>query len=69
MLDRSMKYSIIDKNSDIDIHVILNPECDYRERGNLWIKGIEIEYFKNPPVQIKSYFQKEKKNCQIYYNG
>lgn len=58
----SMKYSDIDKNSDIDIHVILDPTCNYRERGNLWIRGIEIEYFKNPPAQIKSYFEKEKKS-------
>ncbi len=58
----SLKYSTIDKNSDIDIHVILDPKCDYRERGNLWIKGIEVEYFKNPPAQIRSYFEKESKS-------
>lgn len=42
--------------------MILDPKCRYRERGNLWINGIEIEYFKNPPEQIKSYFEKEKKS-------
>lgn len=56
----SFLYSTIDKNSDIDVHVILSPSCDYRIRGNLWINGIEIEYFKNPPAQILSYFKKEK---------
>lgn len=58
----SMMYSTIDKNSDIDIHIILAPTCTYRERGNLWINGIEIEYFKNPPIQIKNYFEKEEKS-------
>ena len=62
IISGSMKYSTIDKNSDIDIHIILDPKCEYRERGNLWIKGIEIEYFKNPPAQIRSYFNKEKKS-------
>lgn len=62
IISGSMKYSTIDKNSDIDIQVILDPKCDYRERGNLWINGIEIEYFKNPPAQILSYFKKEKKS-------
>lgn len=50
----------LDKNSDIDIHLILDKSCEYRERGNVWIDGIEIEYFKNPPQQIRSYFKKEK---------
>lgn len=58
----SMKHSVIDKNSDIDIYVILDDRCEYRERGNLWIDGIEIEYFKNPPSQIKVYFDKERKS-------
>jgi len=40
IISGSMKYSTIDKNSDIDIH----------------------EYFKNPPAQIRSYFNKEKKS-------
>ena len=32
---------------------------DVRERGNLFINGIEIEYFINPISQIKHYFEKE----------
>lgn len=58
----SMLYAQLDKNSDIDIHLILSPDCDYRERGNTWINGVEIEYFKNPPAQIRSYFKKEQKS-------
>lgn len=49
----------IDPNSDIDIHLILDPKCNYRERGNTWINGIEMEYFKNPPQQIRRYFELE----------
>ncbi len=49
----------IDPHSDIDVVIILDPACDYRERGNTWIDGVEIEYFKNPPQQIRSYFKKE----------
>ncbi len=56
----SLIYSELDKNSDIDIYVILHPDCNYRERGNTWINDVEIEYFKNPPQQIRSYFQKEQ---------
>ena len=56
----SIVHSRLDKNSDIDIHVILGPDCDYRERGNTWIDGIEVEYFKNPPAQIVVYFEREK---------
>jgi predicted nucleotidyltransferase len=56
----SIVHSRLDKNSDIDIQVILSPDCDYRERGNTWIDGIEIEYFKNPPAQISTYLEREK---------
>lgn len=55
----SLSYARIDRNSDIDIFLILKNECHYRERGNTWIDGVEIEYFKNPPKQIRSYFNKE----------
>lgn len=58
----SLIYSKIDKNSDIDIFLILKNGCKYRERGNIWINGVEIEYFKNPPNQIRNYFKKEFKS-------
>ncbi|UOY08280.1 nucleotidyltransferase domain-containing protein [Muricauda sp. SCSIO 64092] len=58
----SIQNSSLDKNSDIDIYVVLDPKCNYRERGNLFINNVEIEYFKNPPAQIESYFEKEDKN-------
>lgn len=56
----SYVYAELDENSDLDIYVILDEKCEYRERGNTWVNEVEIEYFKNPPQQIRSYFQKEK---------
>ena len=56
----SFVHGTLDKNSDIDIYVVLDANCTYRERGNTWINGVEIEYFKNPPQQIRQYFKAEK---------
>lgn len=72
----SFIHSTIDKNSDIDIFVVLDPICTYRERGNTWIQDVEIEYFKNPPIQIKKYLEREISphtahilaNGQVVYN-
>ena len=44
-------------HSDIDVHIILSDEADWRERGNILIDGYLIEYFINPPRQIKKYFE------------
>jgi hypothetical protein len=52
-------HSKLDKNSDLDFHIILNNKVKTRERGNTWINGIEIEYFKNPVNQIKHYLKTE----------
>ncbi|MCP3739014.1 nucleotidyltransferase domain-containing protein [Rossellomorea sp. BNER] len=43
-------------HSDIDVHIILKEGTSWRERGNLYIGEYLIEYFINPPNQIKSYF-------------
>ncbi|MFC0469146.1 nucleotidyltransferase domain-containing protein [Halalkalibacter kiskunsagensis] len=45
------------KRSDLDIHIILSDDVDWRERGNKIIDGLLIEYFVNPPRQIRKYFQ------------
>ena len=58
ILSGSFIHSIPDKNSDLDISVILR-ESKTRERGNTWINGIEIEYFMNPIEQVKEYFKTE----------
>ncbi|AZK47513.1 hypothetical protein [Paenibacillus lentus] len=50
------------KRSDIDVHIILSDNCDWRERGNLYVNGYLIEYFINPPKQIRSYFKEDFKD-------
>ena len=45
--------------SDIDVHIILSDHVVWRERGNCIINGLLIEYFANPPQQIRSYFQED----------
>ncbi|WP_342531354.1 nucleotidyltransferase domain-containing protein [Lysinibacillus sp. FSL R5-0849] len=45
------------ERSDIDVHIILSNEVKWRERGNQIVDGFLIEYFANPPGQIRRYFQ------------
>jgi len=45
------------ERSDIDVHIILLNDVTWRERGNQIIDGFLIEYFANPPGQIRHYFQ------------
>ncbi|TKC16749.1 nucleotidyltransferase domain-containing protein [Robertmurraya kyonggiensis] len=45
------------KRSDIDVHLILSEDADWRERGNQVVQGFLIEYFVNPPRQIREYFE------------
>ncbi|MBI2663348.1 nucleotidyltransferase domain-containing protein [Candidatus Woesearchaeota archaeon] len=56
------------KNSDIDVHIILSDKLNWRERGNKIIDGFLIEYFANPPKQIKKYFEEDFKgnHCMSY---
>ena len=51
-------------HSDLDVHIILNEKVDYRERGNKIIEGLLIEYFANPPKQIREYFKEDYKNIR-----
>ncbi len=51
-------------HSDLDVHIILNENVDYRERGNRIIDGLLIEYFSNPPQQIKKYFKEDYNDIQ-----
>lgn len=65
-------------HSDLDVHIVLD-KSNYRERGNTWIDGQEIEYFINPVKQIEQYFKEEAKphetpstahmfaNCKVLY--
>ena len=45
--------------SDIDVHIILHDDSDWRERGNRYVDGFLIEYFANPPRQIRAYFEED----------
>lgn len=51
-----------DSHSDIDVHLVLSSSASWRERGNRLIDGFLIEYFANPPAQIRSYFQEDYHN-------
>ena len=54
----SYVHSNLDKNSDLDVYV-LTDKGKTRERGNLWINGVEVEYFINPVDQVRHYFKTE----------
>lgn len=60
LITGSFIHSIPDKNSDLDVYVLMK-EGKFRERGNTWINGVEIEYFMNPIKQVEQYFIDETK--------
>jgi hypothetical protein len=47
------------KHSDIDVHLLLSDDLDWRERGNKVVDGYLVEYFINPPRQIRKYFEED----------
>ena len=55
LLDYKPKYS------DVDVYIVLSDMIDWRERGNVIIDGVLVEYFANPVKQIRHYFEKEFK--------
>lgn len=58
LVSGSYIHSKPDKNSDLDVYIVLD-KPKFRERGNTWINGVEIEYFINPVKQIRHYFKTE----------
>ncbi len=42
--------------SDLDLYIVTKPGTKWRERGNKRVDGFLIEYFVNPPEQIRKYF-------------
>ncbi len=50
------------ERSDIDLHIILTDEAAYRERGNVIREGTLLEYFANPPKQLRKYFADDYKS-------
>ena len=45
--------------SDIDVHIVTKRGVDWRERGNLEIDGILVEYFINPVNKYEVYMEEE----------
>ena len=62
------------KRSDIDI-CIITKDISYKERGNVIIDGIMIEYFMNPLSEVYKYLENDFKNrrrladANMYVNG
>ena len=58
-------------HSDLDVHLLLEDNADFRERGNRVVDGLLIEYFSNPPRQILKYFEEDMKSkdlmCQTQF--
>lgn len=50
--------------SDLDVHLVLAESASWRERGNRIIDGLLIEYFANPPRQIREYFREDHESCR-----
>lgn len=46
-------------HSDLDVHLLLNKKCDYRERGNRIVDGLLVEYFANTKRQVLAYFKED----------
>lgn len=59
LVSGSSIHSALDKNSDIDVYIILK-KSKTRVRGNTYIGDIEIEYFINPISQIEEYLAQEE---------
>ncbi len=47
------------KYSDIDVHIVLSDKVNWRKRGNAVVDGFLIEYFANPPRQLKQYMKED----------
>ncbi len=47
--------------SDIDVHILISDDQDWRHRGNTEIDGFLIEFFINPIKQVQAYFENDYK--------
>ncbi len=53
------------KRSDIDLHIITSDGTEWRERGTRIVDGYLIEYFVNPPRQIRAYFKQDHESNRL----
>ena len=53
------------KHSDLDVHIVLKPSCNYRVKLNRYVDGLLIECFINPPQQIRSYFAHDYSGLEL----
>lgn len=53
------------ENSDIDLYIISKDGTPWKERGNKEVDGYLIEYFINPPKEIRKYMKNEKKDYRL----
>ncbi len=78
ILSGSHHHDKPDKNSDLDVYIVLD-KGKFRERGNTFVNGYEVEYFVNPLKQVEKYLKDEANphvnpctahmfsNCQVIY--
>lgn len=62
------------KHSDIDLQILLDDSCNWRQRGNEIVDGFLIEYFVNPLSQNLKYFEDDynlnkKENIHMFKTG
>lgn len=62
------------QNSDVDVHIILSPNIDWRERGNELVNDTLIEYFANPVFFFQQYLDEDyvnnsKQNARMFVIG
>ena len=54
-------------HSDLDVHFIFDEKVDFRQQGNRNVEGLLIEYFANPPRQIRKYFEDDIATSKLKY--
>lgn len=59
LLTGSFMTGFANKYSDIDIHIVMNNDFKYKEKGLKKVDGYLIEYFLNPINEILNYFKED----------
>lgn len=70
LITGSYAKNIQRKNSDLDLLLISKSKTKFRERGNVVVGGIMIEYYLNTAQQIRKYFEidKDQNNPMIFFS-